>query len=61
MQDKRMNNKIINNSYKSYKCVPIVQLKLEDFTNGQKILQMSAPIDKKSYFLQSHKKALFSR
>jgi hypothetical protein len=34
MQEKRMNNKIINNSNKSYKCVPIVQLKLEDFTNG---------------------------
>lgn len=34
MQEKRINNKIISNLNKSYKCVPIVQLKLEDFTNS---------------------------
>lgn len=47
MQEKRNSQRITNNLNKSFKCVPVVQLKLEDFSNSQKQFQMSAPIGKK--------------
>jgi hypothetical protein len=34
MHEKRNNQKLIHNSNKSFKCVPVVQLKLEDFSNS---------------------------